>query len=526
VLASLKERLDREGPVEINISRHEFEVLGTRVRTLWKREGWPTSEDYVVLGYLRTYTMYRKLPPDDRSFWRVFFSSLDLPADTDRCYQRITHLFESNIFTRDSFITTQGRANIRHEFVKSIDAIWGVKSLNAAKLATAFRRYYLRFAGNKVTPQLLENLLGHEVDEVVLRHTTTYDHIFRSLSKVVDAVLAKGKVIDHLSAQELTEWLLEQGVILSEPNAIEFFYNKTETALVDLIHYLRGTLRIKSSVHNVRKDDVSIALEDGFFYEGEPIELEFGDVPETSLELKVYDWQGEAHNCYRFSSRSLTLYGQRALPIGGYWTQVFSEGEPVTLRKPLHVLPALKWEPNIYHKPLIENAVVTGRVSQENGSYFGLFRWQPQWHYDNEKWQTKPAYIEVELDAERGLKLEAEIVSEKSFACRFVEQVTGQALGGLETGRLNEVVISQPTTVWNELRAYLESRPEYSVPLKEDTLSSLASLVILEDDVLVVEKKIHSTWHFFKRIPVRASANTEQTLRALCKRGLGWGFLI
>jgi hypothetical protein len=517
LLANLRQRVEVEGPIALHVTREEFEVLKKRVKQFWKQESWPKTHDYVVLSYLRAYTFYRELVENDRVFWDTFFMFLGLPTETNRCYDLLEEMLERNAHTREYFIKSESR----REFVKSIDAIWGLKSLSGRQLATVFRRYYFRHPGAVVTKELLQDLL-HEADDVALRQTASYDIIFREMSRVIDTVLEHDKTIDDLSPSLLTLWLAEKGVNFSVLNPVEFFYNKTSTTLKDLIHQLRGSVRIKSHNETRKINDVEVRLSPNCFTVGESITLEFDQLPDAELKLNITNWQGDDVVYYRFYGRQFTLQGSRLLEIGGYWLQVFADGEPMTLRRPIHVLPLLKWQPNLRDVPLLEGSVMTGKVhAADDETRFTVFRWQPRLAYERGRWSFPPSLVRVELDAEKGVVVEAELQAE-TLGCRIIDTSSDDVVEELDGAKLNTLncIHSHPT--WGEVRAYLESEPEYTLPVNEESLTSLAAFYIRKDDSLVIERRVRHTWHVLLRLPVTPSHTSEHLIRELCKTGVGW----
>ena len=227
-------RVRENGPIDMYLSEEEYSFLKERVRRLWCRSYWTKDDKVLVLAFFRGYTFYRELSEDENRFWKSCHEELQLEDApiTNHQYELLWDAFESNEVTN----ALKVRSAYRREFVRTIDEVWGIRSLNSARLVSFFIEYYREHPGKRLTPALMRRILGL-VDDAVLRQAASFDRVFTSMTHAVDVILEnelEGLPLDALEAE-----LELHGVDLGRPNALRYFANKRAHAVQEIIGELR-----------------------------------------------------------------------------------------------------------------------------------------------------------------------------------------------------------------------------------------------------------------------------------------------
>lgn len=512
-LQEIQARVRLEGPIDVFIAPSEFDLLKGHMRRLWNVvPHWSESDRLTVLAYFRAYTFYRELSTNEREFWSSFHQGLELDDErmTDAKYDEL-----EKALTSDRRITPLFVQRSRREFVQTIDAIWGVSGLNAARLTALFRRYYFTTPGMEVTQALLRKL-DPEIDEVTLRQARLYDRVFRCMTDAVHLILEHALPVDPPDPDGLTGRLRSLGLSLINPNPIKFFHLKSQRAIPDLIRDLRGSVKPRQKTRTAPGAGIGVTLADGYYQIGEAVELDFYDLPPGPYTL--VHTSPSATIKHHLTCPHVSLGARDVSESGCHAFQVFVGDGPVTGKTPFWALPELSWEPNTNSDLLVEGAIIAGEVSVTGeDERFATFRWQPGWNGDT----PKPYKVYAVLDKYERLEVEAWLEAE-SVAVQAVEVDTGELLvlpTDLDRLRLRQLQANK-----RKLSAYLRSDLGRRVSITDDDSIALAQLTARRRDTLVVEAQHRGMSVFVNAFAIRGSP-LSASLRSLISGGIGYSHL-
>lgn len=520
-LIAVLERTRRDGPVRVQVTEAEYEALRPHARYRWQdvQSSWSRRPDdqLLFLAFLRAYTFYRELSENENVFWSNFHRDLNLPDETvtNARYDNLWNVLESHPETKPLLKVTQGEHRRQRRFVDSIAAIWGIRSLNTPSLVAFFRAYYNKYPNERITPVLMRRLLP-QADEATVRQASAYDHIFRHLTRVVDTLLDTDPQLALMSPDRLCPLLEASGLDLGTPNPVRFFWNKSHTALADIVgavaHGTRRSYKIRQEHTRPRANREAAALavvtlKPGYAMEGVPVRL--------SVER-------------RFGGRrsvSFVVPGVGAFPVqddvavltgltaGRHEATLHVDGEPGGLSQPITVLPSFTVVPTHRASPLIEGQVQVGTVRLDDGR-FATFRWRPEWTNEHGVWQARPQDVRVDLDAEEGLSVEFE-VSARSLGARVRHDETGHLIPEVRdtAALLHGVLLAlhPPDRQPPALQVRLESAPERAFPVRDGQhLTALAGLTPTAFDRILVEADVgRDTWVRVHALEYRLPARIE-----------------
>jgi hypothetical protein len=227
------EKIATYGPIDMLLTETEYEYLHKQMKRIWRQYSWHKTRDYpLVLAFFRGYTFYRELSEKDDAFWHGFCEDLEVERPTNDTYDELEGALKSHSDTAVLFqYDGRGRA-----FVSTIDAIWGIRSLRAHELVNSFISYYREYPGEEVTRRLLQTILP-DADKVALRQVKSFDHVFRTMTTIVDTILDQDLPSDNIN--QLEEHLFRHDIDLGTPNPLRFFLNKSPTSIDKILQALR-----------------------------------------------------------------------------------------------------------------------------------------------------------------------------------------------------------------------------------------------------------------------------------------------
>lgn len=231
-MLALFDRLDYDGPVDVFVSESEYEGLKLRLRGLWQRpESWGRRDYLLLLAFFRGYTFYKEISENNNAFWQSFCKELNLPQVTPQNaqYEAIWNALGHDPRTKDFRIVEGGR----RQFVKSIDAIWGITSFKAHEVVKAFIKYYRERPQDSAQ---MQDLLPFD-EATPQGQLANYYRVFKSMVRVVDHVLEHDLAVDE--PERLERRLGLDGVDLGKPNVLKYFTNKSANALATIFAQLR-----------------------------------------------------------------------------------------------------------------------------------------------------------------------------------------------------------------------------------------------------------------------------------------------
>ncbi len=233
-LESILERLEGDGPINLFVSEDEYEHLKRFMCSLWKDGNWSKKDRLLTLAFFRGYTFYRELSEHDRAFWLTFHAELGLPRElpTPNQYDNLWNALNAHVAVQ-ALLQYYGH---RRAFVRTIDEVWGIRSLRAQQLVTFFIAYYREHPGKRITRELMTHILT-DPDKAVLRQAASYDRVFHSMTRAVDFILEND--LEGCSPDELEAHLEGAGIELGQPNALRFFSNKASNAVAIILNRLR-----------------------------------------------------------------------------------------------------------------------------------------------------------------------------------------------------------------------------------------------------------------------------------------------
>ncbi|HEX2863815.1 MAG TPA: hypothetical protein VHN99_04555, partial [Deinococcales bacterium] len=233
-------RFDASGPIDLFVTFEEYrDRLIPLARRLWNEPGsWTPLDRKFFLAFLRGYTFYRELSEDEDQFWANFHQELGLTHDAPTAKQYDALWKALQVHAAPFCIVMGGRERVRREFVKTIDAVWGIASLRASQLRTLFRAYYEERNGEVVTASVIRQLLPDAADSIQ-RQAAAYDRVFRGMARCLDFILDQDLPVEDLNPRDLSRQLRDAGVDLGDPDPITFFCNKSPTAVRELVAALR-----------------------------------------------------------------------------------------------------------------------------------------------------------------------------------------------------------------------------------------------------------------------------------------------
>ena len=234
--------VQQEGPVDLYLSEDDYDRLKPTMVNLWTSRHW-TDHRLLVLAFLRGYTFYRDLSEEESSFWRSFHDELGFGLintnPTKSQYDELWEAFEAHPITNNKkFRDNSGD----RQFVKTIDRVWGIHSLNSKQLIKFFIAYYRRKPGKAVTEDVMCTVLRSidENPEDHLQQLASYERVFTSMTQAVNVILKDELEGLAKSPEELEAELIRRGVELGDsPNALRYFTNKSHNAVSTIIAALR-----------------------------------------------------------------------------------------------------------------------------------------------------------------------------------------------------------------------------------------------------------------------------------------------
>lgn len=256
------EQVRDQGPIDLYLSKNDYGKLKTKMRHLWdEKNNWSDDEKLLVLAFLRGYTFYRDLSDKERSFWRSFYEELKLRFENNdpKSKQRdnLWGAFRAHPETnRTKIVSRRRNGTDEREFVKTIDAVWGIRSLHSKQLIDFFVAYYRRKPGKSVTADVMRPILrdiGENPDDH-LHQLASYKRVFASMTRAVNVILTYELEEFADSRKRLKAELVQRDVDLgNSPNALDYFMKKSSTAIRDIITKLRRQRTPKQFKKYLRK---------------------------------------------------------------------------------------------------------------------------------------------------------------------------------------------------------------------------------------------------------------------------------
>lgn len=228
---------------------------------LWEDGNWTSEERLLVLAFFRGYTFYRDLSEEEPSFWRSFYEELGLSLKNTnpikRQYDELWEAFLVHSDTKRKKITSiRPSGTVEREFVKTIDAVWGIRSLHSKQLIDFFVAYYRRKPGKSVTADVMRPILrdiGENPDDH-LHQLASYKRVFASMTRAVNVILTYELEEFADSRERLKAELVQRDVYLgNSPNALDYFMNKSPTAIKQIVTKLRRQRTPKQFKKYLRK---------------------------------------------------------------------------------------------------------------------------------------------------------------------------------------------------------------------------------------------------------------------------------
>jgi hypothetical protein len=498
--------LHAHGPIDVEIHESEYrQHLLLQMRSIWQRtQSWSPREQQIVLLFFRGYSFFRELSEIETEFWASLYKELQL-ADanlTNAHYDLLEKALKSDPRIKDLFIRTTRSPLVktilssdthRREFVKTIDAIWGIRSLNARTLEKMFRHYY--FAGiESVDEKFIHQTLLTEpavVIERTIRQKASYNRIFGGLKEAIIFILEQKIPADPLDG--LSERVRLAGHTLSDPNPIEFFRNKAEKALRNLLGSLSGVAKTATPTQRTeqieleeeeettqrkkrREFQVTIQYPENTVEYGNPFRLEFANI---LVGRRVLQLTGATTKKIEVSGSSAVFM----LEVGETHAQLFVDGEPATAKKRLNCLPQLIWTFFDHrHEPLrarpLEPQTLFARIELEDGC-FVIVPWQARW--DESGMMVRGASIDVQLEQ---YQIQATLLA-PSHGIRFLA-ADETPLSVLQNRECKFKILPPETTATH--RVQLGSGSEF-VPLEQ-----WHTLHDNQNDELVIECQTQTGW--------------------------------
>jgi hypothetical protein len=511
--AELIARLGRDGPVDVFVTYQEYRKhLLPRVSEIWsKLQQWSPTAQRRFLLFLRGYSFYRELSEDENQFWHSLSAELDLPHSG---LQNSDYDALEDILRLDPRIAGLFIRRHRREFVKTIDAIWGIRSLNAASLEKLFRRYYFTHPTEAVTPELI-GVLGWDFEPLLLersqRQARSYDRIFQGLRDAVRFILEHD--IPAQPLETLADRVAAAGYKFGDPNPIKYFFNKAERALGNLLRDLRGEVRQRAPAATeyqiqLEEDDefattrrrertsvVKVSYQAGTYEHDQPIWLE---PIKLNSPVNAVRLTGANERYLNVFAGSVLL--ERLKP-GVTFAQVLVGDEPAAPVQRLQVLPPLEWRffdhrGEVFRERPVERRTLFAEIRLEDGR-FQRVRWNAQWNPVG----TQIIAFEAQISLDE-YEFAAYIACETQEA-RFYN-LAGAALE--EVDDLSDVRVQVlPMTTTAQHRALLASAPEITA-----SVEALSDLHPLGRDELILERNINSAWQCIARIAVAPRSVIEQ----------------
>ena len=245
-------KLERDGAVDLFVSEEEYDFLKKCIRWLWRSTSWMSNDHKLLLAFFRGYTFYKDLSENESAFWKSFHEELRIQQDTPQNtqYDNLWNALSRNEETRAFRIRDE---HGRRQFVKTIDAIWGIRSFKASEVVPAFINYYRKHPGKAITPEIMGELLDF-ADDTSEKQRLNYHRVFKSMTAIVDHILDYDLAVADVD--QLEQQLLEDDVVLGEPNALRYFSNKSQKALSEIL----GTLRFQRTPEQFKRHLLNIPL--------------------------------------------------------------------------------------------------------------------------------------------------------------------------------------------------------------------------------------------------------------------------
>ncbi len=510
-------RLRRDGATDVVILYSDYQHLVTEVRRFY-RDDWNRDERARFLLFMRGYSFFRELGENESEFWSNFFRELKLPSETKPNYPAILKALKEDTSTVEMIVLGGGpQRTYITRYVETFKAIWGIGSLNAKSLEKLFRRYYFQTARLEVDEALIRELLFDEPLDVldrVVRQRASYNRIFVGLRDAIDLILRHNLPTEPL--ETLSYRVREVGGLLSEPNPIEFFRNKSERALRNLLEQLRGAVKplpqpkeriqIDPSGHEDDHNDICVSEHHRQPVDDFAVEIRYlpGTVQYGVVVALQFQGLPTGHRVLRLegaTQKELSFVGDKVSfkpEVGETRFQVLVDHEAATRSQTLSCLPRLEWfffdqrGERLRQRPL-ENQYLMAEVRLFNGE-FRRVRWQARWDVTGHRPLGFPVLIEFD-----DLTFEVELVAEP-HAIRFLDDDDAPLTQLLH----RQVRIKHlPGNTTAKQRALLSSAPSAACDL-----AVWASILQPEpEDELIVERNVQSAWEPVGRIPLRLEPN-------------------
>ncbi len=231
--------LAAESLAHLQVRREDVEGVTPLVRAFWKGE-WRANPltpgrdgvvpGHLLLGFLGGHFFYRDLPQNDRAFWPEFHRALGLDQDYPRPDQRdrLWKVLESLPWAKNLL---RFQTNGRRDFVGTLKALFGARSLRLKEILDHLRRY-------RDEAKLQEEDLG------------PYAPLVRELKEALD-LLAEEEL--DAAEQEDVEVLVARlealGLYPEEPHPLRFLFHRSPKAFAELYAEWRGERRPKPLHH-------------------------------------------------------------------------------------------------------------------------------------------------------------------------------------------------------------------------------------------------------------------------------------
>jgi hypothetical protein len=507
----LRNHLAEVGPIDIQLTQREYQYLRGQVRLFWNDNPWSSEERARFLMFMRGYSFFREIDSSrEREFWSNFFRELELSTEKSKPnYSEINKALQKNQITNPLIQHGGGNIRTRTEYVQTFESIWGIRSLNAVNLEKLFRRYYfqdLPDVDEALIRKLLNDISENDLQRAV-RQNASYNRIFSGLKNALEFI--KYHKIETEPLETLTRRIGDLGFEFSDPNPIDFFRNKAEKALRNLLLQLRGETRV------VQHSPKPIQIQD-------ETEADEGTLRQKRTRESIYVFIEYSKNTYEYNSRvhleynnlptgsrilqltgatqkEITFEGNMVkffLEIGETLAQVFVNNEPVTRAERLFGLPQLEWLFFDHRGEKLKNRPLEGRtliaevrlIDEDDGRY-ARQRWHAKW--DALGKMALPFSILFELDEHR---IEAFLRTE-AYGIRLFG-TDNQPLDALTDFKAGFLLL--PPKLTASYRVLFASQPE-----KTETLENWMKLRPETEDELIVERNVNNWWEAVGRYPMR-----------------------
>jgi hypothetical protein len=508
----LRNHLAEVGPIDIQLTQREYQYLRSQVRLFWNDNPWSSEECARFLLFMRGYSFFREIDSSrEREFWSNFFRELELaPEKSKPNYSEINKALQKNQITNPLIQHGGGNIRTRTEYVQTFESIWGIRSLNAVNLEKLFRRYYfqdLPDVDEALIRKLLNDISENDLQRAV-RQSASYNRIFSGLKKALEFI--KYHKIETEPLETLTSRIGELGFEFPDPNPIDFFRNKAEKALRNLLGQLRGETRFiqheprRFTIQDESEDDeiprqkqtraefqIEVEYSKNTHEYDSRVNLEYQHLPSGSRVLRL---TGATQKEIEFDGNTVGIY----LEIGETLAQVFVNNEPVTRAQHLFGLPKLEWlffdhrGEKLKNRPLEGRTLIAEvRLTDEDDGRYARQRWHAKWDaLGDEPPLAFP--VQFEIDEHR---IEA-FLRTKPYGVRAfgIDNQPLDALTNFEVRRF----LPLPANLTASHQVLFASNPD-----KTENLENWMKLRPEIEDELIIERRVNNWWEAVGRYPMR-----------------------